>query len=89
MEYVFIELSHDRVLVLAAGDGGDVLDKPGGVTGQYPGGHMRLENRRIFRVLREQGPVTPKGGCTGVLVYEIEGRGPFFCFGRVATYTRQ
>ena len=26
---------------------------PGCVTGQYPGRHVRLENRRIFRVLRE------------------------------------
>ena len=32
-----------------------------------------------------QGPRTPKGGCTGVLVYDMEGRGPFFPFGRVAT----
>ena len=37
----------------------------------------------------DQGPRTPKGGCTGVLVPEMEGRGPFFYFGRVATYTPQ
>ena len=36
-----------------------------------------------------QGPGTPKGGCTGVLVYEIEGRGPFFSIGGMATYTPQ
>ena len=38
---------------------------------------------------RSQGPVTPQGGCTGVLVPEMEGRGPFCAFGRVATYTPQ
>jgi len=27
--------------------------QPGGVTGQYPGRHVRLENRRIFRVSSE------------------------------------
>ena len=37
----------------------------------------------------EQGPRTPKGGCTGVLVSEMEGRGPFFSFARVVTYTPQ
>ena len=31
---------------------GPPLD-PGGVTGQYPGRHVRLENRRIFRVSSE------------------------------------
>ena len=36
-----------------------------------------------------QGPSTPKGGCTGVLVSEMEGRGPFFSFARVVTYTPQ
>ena len=36
-----------------------------------------------------QGPRTPKGGCTGVLVSEMEGRGPFFNFARVVTYTPQ
>ena len=36
-----------------------------------------------------QGPRTPKGGCTGVLVPEMEGRGPFFSFGGMATYTPQ
>ena len=40
-------------------------------------------------MMKKQGPRTPQGGCTGVLVYEIEGRGPFCCFGRVATYTPQ
>ena len=27
-----------------------------------------------------QGPRTPKGGCTGVLVYDMEGRGAVFPF---------
>ena len=39
--------------------------------------------------VRRQGPRTPKGGCTGVLVPEMEGRGPFFYFGRLAAYTPQ
>ena len=39
--------------------------------------------------LGRQGPRTPQGGCTGVLVSEMEGRGPFFSFARVVTYTPQ
>ena len=41
------------------------------------------------RNYRGQGPGTPQGGCTGVLVPEMEGRGPFFSFGGMATYTPQ
>ena len=42
-----------------------------------------------FAKMVGQGPSTPKGGCTGVLVSEMEGRGPFFTFARVVTYTPQ
>ena len=57
------------------------------------GQHPRRFGRHPLSVHAPQGPVTPKGGCTGVcigvLVYEMEGRGPFFPFARVVTYTPQ
>ena len=53
--------------------------------------HTRLGVKKLDHAATSsvQGPRTPKGGCTGVLVYEIEGRGPFFAFGGMATYTPQ
>ena len=46
-------------------------------------------SNKTVKKLSHQGPRTPQGGCTGVLVSEMEGRGPFFAFARVVTYTPQ
>ena len=50
---------------------------------------FRNEFQCISMYAKIQGPRTPQGGCTGVLVSEMEGRGPFFPFARVVTYTPQ
>ena len=63
------------------------FDTPSEITQNHevpPSGGTPARHQR-----QDQGPPTPKGGCTGMLVYEIEGRGPFFPFGGTATYTPQ